>query len=86
MSDPVARLNACSYPDDITPRITARDAAAVQRLWTERVLSDVDVDRALIELAGLVAERDEAGRIVERLRAAWQRDALRRAEAFISAR
>jgi sugar phosphate isomerase/epimerase len=65
------------------PPITARDAAAVQRLWNERVLSDVDVDRALGELGGLVGQRDEARRLVRRLAEVWPRDALRRAEAFL---
>ncbi len=67
----------------MTPPMTARDAAAVQRLWNDRVLSDTDVDRALGELAGLVGQRDEAKRIVARLVDVWPRDVLRRAEAFL---
>jgi hypothetical protein len=47
------------------------------------VLSDADVDRALNELGRLVADRDKAERLVERLRAAWPRDALRQAEEWL---
>jgi hypothetical protein len=67
----------------MTPPLTARDAAAVQRLWSDRVLSDADVDRALGELGGLVGQRDEAKRLVRRLAEVWPRDALKRAEAFL---
>jgi hypothetical protein len=69
----------------MTPPITARDAAAVQRLWDTRVLSDADVDRALAELGVLVGQRDEAAGIVERLRQVWPREALREAEAWLAA-
>jgi hypothetical protein len=69
----------------MTPPITARDAAAVQRLWDTRVLSDADVDRALAELGVLVGQRDEVMRIVEKLRAVWPREALREAEAWLEA-
>ena len=67
----------------MTP-LTARDAAAVQRLWSDRVLSDADVDRALGELGDLVGQRDRAGALVRRLAEVWPRDALRRAEAFLA--
>lgn len=62
---------------------TARDAAAAQRLWANRELSDADVDRALTELGGLVGQRNEARRIVGRLAEVWPRDALREAEAWL---
>lgn len=64
---------------------TARDAAAVQRLWGERVLSDGDVGRALAELADEVDRRDEAKRIMTRLVEVWPRDVLREAEAWLEA-
>lgn len=68
----------------MTPPPTARDAAAVQRLWRARELSDADVDRALAELGVLVGQRDNAQRLVRRLAEVWPRDALRRAEAFLA--
>lgn len=68
----------------MTPPLTARDAAAVQRLWNDRVLSDADVDRALGERGELVGQRDRAKDIIERLRRVWPRDVLREAEAFLA--
>jgi hypothetical protein len=65
------------------PPITARDAAAVQRLWNDRVLSDADVDRALAELGGLAGQREKAADLVRRLAEVWPRQALRDAEAFL---
>jgi hypothetical protein len=68
----------------MTP-ITARDAAAVQRLWNDRVLSDADVDRALGELAVLIDQRDRVNALVRRLVDVWPRDKLREAEAWLAA-
>jgi hypothetical protein len=70
----------------MTPPITARDAAAVQRLWNERVLSDADIDRALAELAELVRQRDAAKAIIRRLAKAWPKEALRGLEDWLAER
>lgn len=75
--------NARSYPVTMTP-LTARDAAAVQRLWNDRVLSDTDIDRAMGELGALVDQRDRAGQLLKRLAEVWPRQALRDAEAFLA--
>jgi hypothetical protein len=63
--------------------VTPRDAAAVQRLWQSRVLSDDGVDRALADLVAVVDQRDDAARIVARLAAIWPKEALRAAEAWL---
>lgn len=69
----------------MTPPITARDAAAIQRLWQARELSDEDVDRALADLRAVVDEREEAGRILRRLVEAWAplKEAVRDPEAWL---
>lgn len=70
----------------MTP-LTARDAAAVQRLWNDRVLSDADIDRAFRELGELVDQRDRArALVVGRLAQAWAplKKAVADAEAFLA--
>jgi hypothetical protein len=79
----MANMSAAGQPDPSRPYPTARDAAAVQRLWQARELSDADVDRVIDDLRAVVGRNDRAGELLRRLAEVWPRDALRRAEAWI---
>lgn len=79
----MANISGAGQPEASRPFPTARDAAAVQRLWRARELSDGDVDRVIADLRAVVGQHDRAGELLRRLAEVWPRDALRRAEAWI---
>jgi hypothetical protein len=79
----MANMSAAGQPEAGRPYPTARDAAAVQRLWRARELSDADVDRVIADLRAVVGRSDQAGDLLRRLAEVWPREALRRTEAWL---